>query len=64
MESDRLETNLGPALDDIEPELKSEVQKPARRFVGRRTAQQQQNDQSNKLQDAEESTSIQGKIKE
>lgn len=44
MEQDRLETNLGPILgqDDFTPDIEPTVQKPRRRFVGRRTAEAQQ----------------------
>jgi 2-(3-amino-3-carboxypropyl)histidine synthase len=61
MESDRIETNLGPTDDqDIEPEPKSVPKQPKRRFVGRKTADQlaQQNARDGSIEDT--SSTLQG----
>jgi len=59
MESDRIETNLGPTAD-MEPELEEAPKKPRRRFVGRRAASQdtQPTDTSN----IESSSQLQGSV--
>jgi hypothetical protein len=60
MEEDRLETNLGPSLDDqIESEVQIQAKQPKRRFIGRRAADQAA---QNKITDAsiEDSGAIQG----
>jgi hypothetical protein len=41
MEEDRLETNLGPLVEeDLQPDLKPSPRQPRRRFVGRKAAEQ------------------------
>jgi hypothetical protein len=63
MESDRIETNLGPILDqDLEPEQETVPKQPKRRFVGRKTADQysQKVDKNGGIE--ESSSSLQGTV--
>ena len=64
MESDRLETNLGPTAEyDVIPEIQPETKQPRRRFVGRRTAQQLNEEQGKQdVGDVEAGTSLQSRL--
>jgi 2-(3-amino-3-carboxypropyl)histidine synthase len=62
MESDRIETNLGPMVDDtFVPEPQAQTKQPKRRFIGRRTAQQLENGPADRApEDFEDKSSLQG----
>jgi 2-(3-amino-3-carboxypropyl)histidine synthase len=64
MEEDRLETNLGPtAEDDLSPEISAALKQPKRRFVGRKTAEQQAGKAGPESSIEQSSSALQGAIK-
>lgn len=59
MESDRLEANLGPSIVEEDPPVSTPLKQPRKRFVGRRTVEQNGDNLSPSL-NIEDSKAIQG----